>query len=44
MVTFLDTAVNTFFSNAGGLQFLGTIFALPIVFAIFISIIRPFNI
>jgi hypothetical protein len=41
-MTFLDTAVNVFFTNAGGLDFLGTIFAIPLIFAIVASMIRPF--
>ena len=44
MPTFLDTAVNTFFSNAGGIDFLGSLFALPVIVIIFISLLRPFNI
>lgn len=43
-MTFLDISVNTFFSNAGGLNFLGTIFAIPIIIAIIVSILRPFNV
>ena len=43
-MTFLDTAVNTFFSNAGGVDFLGTLFAIPIIAIIIITILRPFNI
>ena len=39
---FLDNSVDTFFSNSGGLNFLGTIFAIPVIFAIVASMIRPF--
>lgn len=42
--TFLDIAVNTFFTNAGGINFLGTIFALPVIAIILITILRPFNV
>ena len=41
---FLDTAVNTFFANAGGVDFLGTIFAIPVIIIIIISMLRAFNI
>jgi len=44
MTTFLDTAVNTFFTNAGGVNFLGALFALPIIVIIIITILRPFNV
>jgi hypothetical protein len=44
MTTFLDTAVNTFFTNAGGVNFLGTLFALPVIVIIIITILRPFNV
>lgn len=44
MITFLDTAVNTFFTSGGGVQFIGTIFAIPIIIIIIITILRPFNI
>lgn len=43
MPTFLDTAVNTFFSNAGGVDFIGTMFAIPVIFYIIASMLRPFN-
>lgn len=43
-MTFLDTAVNTFFSNAGGLDFLGTLFAIPVIVAIISAMLRPFNV
>jgi hypothetical protein len=43
-MTFLDTAVNTFFSNAGGIDFLATIFSIPVIIAIISAILRPFNI
>lgn len=44
MPTFLDIAVNTFFSNAGGLNFLGTLFSIPLIVIIIITMLRPFNI
>jgi hypothetical protein len=40
--TFLDNSVDTFFTNSGGLDFLGTLFAIPLIFAIVASMIRPF--
>ena len=43
-MTFLDQAVNIFFSNAGGVDFLGTIFAVPVIIAIFLAILRPFDV
>lgn len=43
-MTFLDTAVNTFFSNAGGVVFLATLFAFPIIIIIIVSLLRPFNV
>ena len=42
--TFLDIAVNTFFTNAGGLNFISTIFAVPIIIVLMIIILRPFNV
>ena len=44
MITFLDIAVNTFFTNSGGVDFLGTLFAIPIIAIIIIVVLRPFNI
>lgn len=42
--TFLDTAVNTFFTNAGGIVFIGTLFAIPVIIVLIVTILRPFNI
>lgn len=44
MPTFLDQAVNVFFSGSGGVDFLATLFAIPIIVAIIISMLKPFNI
>ena len=43
-MTFLDTAVNTFFSNAGGVDFIGLLFSIPIIVFIISSLLRPFNV
>jgi hypothetical protein len=43
-MTLLDQAVNIFFTNAGGVDFLGTLFAIPVIFAIFLALIRPFDV
>jgi hypothetical protein len=43
-MTFLDQAVNIFFSGAGGLDFLGTIFAIPVIVAIFLTLSHPFDV
>jgi hypothetical protein len=43
-MTPLDIAVNSFFSNAGGVDFLGTIFAIPVVIVIIVFILRSFNV
>ena len=43
-MTFLDTAINTFFSNAGGVDFLGLLFAVPIIIVIIAIVLRPFNV
>jgi len=41
---FLDQAVNNFTTSAGGINFLGTLFAIPIIIAIYITLIRPFDV
>jgi hypothetical protein len=41
---YLSQAVNIFFTSAGGLDFLGTLFAIPVIIAIFASLIRPFDV
>jgi hypothetical protein len=43
-MTPLDLAVNTFVVNAGGINFLATLFAIPVIIIIFASIIRPFDV
>lgn len=43
-MTFLDTAVNTFFTNAGGQPFLATLCAMIIIIVMIITILRPFNV
>jgi hypothetical protein len=43
-MTFLDQAVNIFFTSAGGVDFLGTLFAVPIIITIFISLLHPFDV
>jgi len=43
-MTFLDMAVNNFFANAGGVDFLGVLFSIPVIFGIMSSIIRPFDV
>jgi hypothetical protein len=43
-MTPLDIAVNSFFTSAGGVDFLGTFFAIPIIFAIIFAMIKPFDI
>jgi len=43
MPTFLDTSVNLFFSNAGGVDFMYTLFAIPVLYAIIAPFIRAFN-
>ena len=44
MITFLDQAVNTFFINAGGLDFLGFMLAIVVIYTIIISLIRPLEV
>jgi len=41
---FLDQAVNIFFTSAGGLDFLGTLFAVPVIITIFITLLHPFDV
>lgn len=43
-MTFLDNAVNTFFSNAGGIDFLALLCSVIIIWAIISALIRPFEI
>jgi len=40
----LDLAVNEFVIKAGGVDFIATLFSIPVVFAIFYAIIKPFDI
>jgi len=42
-MTNLDNAVNTFFENAGGTDFLGLCFGFVIIIAILIALVRPFD-
>lgn len=44
MPTFLDQAVNIFVQNAGGVDFINTLFAVPIIIFIISAMIRPFNV
>lgn len=41
---FLDTAVNTFFTNAGGLDFIAFLISVIIIWAIISALIRPFEV
>ena len=41
---FLDQAVNIFFTSAGGLDFLGTLFAVPVIITIFMALMHPFDV
>ena len=43
-MTELDIAVNTFYNAVGGQNFFATLFAIPVIFAIFYAIIKPFDI
>lgn len=43
MPTFLDSSIDTFFSNAGGADFLYLFFALLILFAIVAPFVRAFD-
>ena len=43
-MTFLDQAVNTFFSNSGGVDFLALLVSVIIIYAIISSIMRPFEV
>lgn len=42
-MTGLDIAITYFYNSAGGADFFGVIFAVPVIFAIIYSIIRPLN-
>jgi hypothetical protein len=42
-MTPLDIAVNTFFTSAGP-DFIGVMFAMPVIVVIIVFIIRPFNV
>jgi hypothetical protein len=42
--TFLDNAVNTFFVNAGGSNFLATLCAVSVIIVLLVVILRPFNV
>jgi len=44
MPTFLDQSVNIFFSNAGGINFAYTLFALPIIYAIIAPMVSAFDV
>lgn len=43
-MTFLDQAVNTFFSNAGGADFLAFLVSVIIIYAIIGSLFRPLDV
>jgi hypothetical protein len=43
-MTPLDISINSFFTQAGGTDFIGLLFAIPVIFAIVYSIVRPFNV
>lgn len=43
-MTALDIAVNTFFINAGGIDFLKLICAIIIILVIFSTLIKPFEV
>jgi hypothetical protein len=40
----MDTSINFFLTELGGLDFLGLAFAILIIIAILMAIIRPFDI
>jgi len=44
MPTFLDQAVNIFFQNAGGINFILVLFSAPIIFAIIAPFLKPFDV
>jgi len=43
METYADKTINLFFTELGGLDFLGLFFGSIIIIAIIIAITRPFN-
>lgn len=43
-MTFLDTAVNTFFSNAGGTDLIAFFVSVIIIWAIISALIKPFEV
>jgi hypothetical protein len=43
MPTYIDKTINLFFTELGGLDFLGLSFGLLIIIAIVLAIIKPFD-
>lgn len=43
-MTFLDTAVNTFFSNAGGVDFIAFLGSIIIIWSIISALTKPFEV
>lgn len=44
MITFLDSAVNTFFSNSGGSDLIAFLISVIIIWAIISALIKPFEV
>lgn len=43
MPTYIDKTINLFFTEIGGLDFLGLFFGILIIIAIILAIIKPFD-
>jgi len=43
MPTYIDKTINLFFSEIGGVEFLGLFFGSLIIIAILLAIIKPFD-
>jgi len=41
--TYIDKTINLFFSELGGLEFLGLFFGSLVILAIILAIIKPFD-
>lgn len=42
-MTYIDKTINLFFTEAGGLDFLGLLFGSIIIIAVIMALVRPFN-
>ncbi len=43
METYIDKSIDLFFTQAGGVEFLGLIFGFLIIISIILALIKPFD-